>query len=120
MIIEEVNQGTKIDYTVRTRKITFADTILLNLAKYQRDWVVTIDVMVDAEGFLAVTTAGRRYVAELILPPIEYTEEEVTVIGEDEQEETQTERTAQPLDMDKVTLRLWSIDGLIFEDEDDE
>lgn len=119
MIIEEVNQGTKIDYTVKTRKITFADTILLNLAKYQRDWPVTIDVMVDWDGFLAVTSNGRRYVAELILPPIEYTEEEITVIGEDDEEETKIERTAQPLDMDKVTLRLWSIEGLIFEDEDE-
>ena len=119
MIIEEVNQGTKIGYEVRNRKITFADTILLNLQRYQRDWQVTIDIMVDWDGFLAVTTNGRRYVAELILPPIEYAEEEITVIGEDGEEETRTERTAQPLDMDKVTLRLWSIEGLIFEDEDE-
>ena len=118
MIIEEVNQGTKIDYAVTNRKITFADTILLNLAKYQRDWAVTIDVMVDWDGFLAVTTNGRRYVAELLIPPIEYTEEEITVHGDDDQEEAQIERTAQPLDMNKVTLRLWSIEGLIFEDEE--
>ncbi len=112
MIIEEVNQGTKINYTVTGRKINFADILIINLARYQRDWGVTIDVMVDSEGFLAVTTSGRRYVAELLLPPIEYEETETEVEGE-----TVTERTPKPLDMDEVTLRLWSIDGLNFDEE---
>ena len=102
MIIVEKNVGTKIPYEVIGKKICFDDDLTINLQKRQQDDPVHIDVCYDADRELVIgAAAGRAYVAELDLPSIEY---EVT--GEGEEQTV----TPLPLDMDKVTLSLWSID----------
>ena len=86
MQIVEKNEGTKIDYNLRGTKLSFADgEITLNLARYQRDDEVTKDIMVDADGYL---TTGKGLEREVV------------------------NRTPKPLDTDKVTLYLFSIDGI--------
>jgi len=115
MQIVEKNEGTKIDYNLRGTKLSFADgEITLNLARYQRDDEVTKDIMVDADGYLT-TGKGRYYVAQVEIPAKEYDEEVTTATEEQDGEEVEREvvnRTPKPLDTDKVTLYLFSIDGI--------
>ena len=97
MIIVEKNAGPKIPYEVIGKKICFDDDLTINLQKRQKDDPEHIDVCYDADQELVIgVAAGRAYVAELDIPPVEYeVEEQVTPL---------------PLDMDKVTLSLWSIE----------
>lgn len=123
MKIIEMNEGTKIEHSLKSTKLTLGDAIMIALHKYQRDWPVTVDVMADANGNLVVGNNGRFYVAQIELPAIEYTETEV------EQPETVSEnegadasgfgsdrptitRTPNPLNTADVVLRLFSIDGI--------
>lgn len=115
MNVVEKNVGTKIDYEVTGTKISFADgELTINLAKYQKDDPVMKDIMVDADGCLSIGS-GRYYAAQVEIPAREYEEtiETVTVeIDGEEQEQEQVTRTPVDLDMDKVTLYLFSIDGI--------
>lgn len=101
MIIIEKNAGEKIPYEVNGKKITFDDDLTINLAKRESDSEVHIDVCFDRDGELVIgTAAGRAYVAEIDIPARKYTE------PEDETEQPES----IPLDMDTVTLSLWSIE----------
>jgi hypothetical protein len=109
MIIVEKNEGQKIDYEIQNtatkKKITFDDDLTINLAKREEDWAVHIDVCYDEDENLVLgTAAGRAYVAEIDIPAREYTEEP------DPEDPEQTIRTPVPLDLDKCTLSLWSIE----------
>ncbi len=122
MNVIEMNDGRKVDYALRKTKLTFADGALtIDLARYQRDYTVTKDIMADGDGNLLVGTNGRYYVAQVEIPAIEYEETVVeaepmpAAEGEEPDGSTETrttvERTAKPLDTDEVTLRLWSVAG---------
>lgn len=110
MIIVEKNIGRKIDYALDGTKLSFADSELtLDLARYQKDAPVTRDIMVDSEGFLT-NGRGQYYAAQVEIPAREY---EDTPAAEGEDAETEpTERQPLPLDTDKVTLCLFSIEGI--------
>ena len=133
MKIEELNAGRKIDYELRGTKLDFADsTLVMNLAKYQKEDTVTATITANAQGNLAVDADnGLYYVAQVEIPGYEYEDVEVEGPAEndtmaaaaaedtDAQAENTTEDTAptthierkvKPLDTDKVTLRLWSIE----------
>lgn len=131
MKIVELNAGRKIDYELRGTKLDFADsTLVMNLAKYQKDDTVTATITANAQGNLAVDSDnGKYYVAQVEIPGTEYEEVEVEGPAEsdtmttaeqetdaqaegDETAEPQThiERKEKPLDTDKVILRLWSIE----------
>lgn len=99
MKIIEKNEGPKIPYSVEDKKICFDDDLTINLQKRQKDGTTEhIDVCYDNDRELVIgAAAGRAYVAELDIPPIEY-------------DESGEERTPLPLDMDKVTLSLWAIE----------
>lgn len=102
MIIIEKNEGTKIPYSVNGKKVTFNDDLTINLASREQDWPVHIDICFDEDRALVIgAAAGRAYVAEIDIPARQYTEEEIG--GE-------MQRTPVPLDMDTVTLSLWSIE----------
>lgn len=116
MIIIEKNAGKKIDYELTGTKLEFADgELMLNLARYQQDDAVTKDIMVDSEGYLT-TGHGVYYCAQVEIPAAEYNEtvtsEEVTENGETVTKEV-VNRERLPLDMGKVTLYLFSIDGIV-------
>lgn len=124
MKVVELNEGRKIEYELNGTKLDFADgTLTVNLAKYQRDSDITKTVIGDKDGNLLLidkpdtlpekNADGRFYVAIVEIPATEY--EEVEVEGEAENAEdtapkTHIERKAKPLDTDKVTLSLWSIE----------
>lgn len=109
MIIVEKNEGPKIDYEVKntaTKKtICFDDDLTINLVKREQDWAVHIDVCFDHDGELVIgTAAGRAYVAEIDIPARRYDEEP------DPEDPEQTILIPVPLDLDTVTLSLWSIE----------
>lgn len=109
MIIIEKNEGPKIPYEVTGKTICFNDELMLNLAKQERDWPVHKDICYDKDGNLNTSTAGSEYyVAQIDIPAAEYEEVEVEAA---EGDEPQTETRKKPLDMNKVTLTLWSIDN---------
>lgn len=100
MVVLEKNAGNKIPYDVSGTKVTLNDELMINVAKYQRDVDAVIDICANEYGNLIVGI-GRYYVAQIDLPAITYTE-----TGEGEE----IVRTADPLDMDAITLTLWSVD----------
>ena len=54
MKIVEKNAGTKIDFEVSGTKITFADELMLNLAKLQKDEPEHKDICFDDDGDLVI------------------------------------------------------------------
>ncbi len=116
MKVIEKNEGTKIDYNLRGTKLNFADgELTLDLARYQKDDEVTKDIMVDSEGYLT-TGRGRYYIAQIEIPGREYDEQTETVTEEVDGETVEREvvtSTPKPLDTSKVTLYLFSIDGIV-------
>lgn len=127
MKIIEKNAGQKIDYELNGTKLSFADGALtLDLARRQRDSTVTLDIMVDSEGSLT-TGKGLYYAAQVEIPPTEYDERIIPAPEPAEQEEDEAEgthggmggnretveRIPRPLNMDDVTLNLFSIDGIV-------
>ena len=125
MRIIDKNTGTKISYELNGTNLSSADGALtVDLARRQRDSVVTLDIMVDNEGSLT-TGKGRFYAAQVEIPPIEYDEKIIPapepveledggddVHGMGESRET-VERTPRPLNTDKVILSLFAIDGIV-------
>ena len=109
MIIVNMNEGQKIDYEIQNtatkKKITFDDDLTINLAKREEDWPVHIDVCYDEDRELVIgTAAGRAYVAQIDIPARQYTEEP------DPEDPDQTILIPVPLNLDNVTLSLWSIE----------
>ena len=122
MIIVEKDAGAKIEYSVRTTKITVDDDLTINLAKREQDWPVHIDICSDADGELVIgAAAGRRYVAEIDIPARQYeiipaeveSDPEPTAPGDEDEspEEPSEQRVPIPLNMANVTLSLWAIEG---------
>lgn len=123
--VVEKNQGQKIDWKQSGSKLTFGDDeLMVNIAKYQRDWPVHLDVCGDKSGNLVIGVGeGRYYVAQIDIPATQYTEPEiiseqpapVDEDGESEPRNTMRETTPPepiPLELSDVTLTLWAIDGL--------
>lgn len=102
MIIVEKNEGPKIPYSVNGTRVTFNDDLTINLANREQDWPVHIDICYDEDRTLVIgAAAGRAYVAQLDIPARRYTEEDI---------DGEMQRIPVPLDMDKVTLTLWSVE----------
>ncbi len=101
MIVVEKNQGTKIPYQVEDTKVCLNDDLTINLAARQKDWPVHIDVCSDTDGALVIGTgSGAYYVAQFDIPERQYTEPV----------DAESSPDPLPLDMDTVTMFLWSID----------
>lgn len=121
----EKNAGEKIAFEQSGTRLIFGDDeIMLNAAKYQKDWPVEVDICRDKADNLTIGTAsGMRYVAQVMIPAATYTE---TVIEEPESPEADAEgadqtenggmnqqnvqRDKNPLNMGDVTVVLWSIE----------
>ena len=122
----EKNAGQKIDFEQSGTRLIFGDDeIMLNAAKYQKDWDVEVDVCRDKSGNLTIGTgSGLRYVAQVMIPAATYTETEIPAEETDEALEaenatengdgmnlkTTVQREQNPLDMGDVTVILWSIE----------
>ena len=75
MKVVEVNVGEKIPYTVSKTKVTFDDELMLNLAKLERDFDVSVDICIDKFGML-VTGLGVKYAAQIEIPARQYVDKE--------------------------------------------
>lgn len=115
----EKNAGPKIAYEQTGTCLIFGDyELMINAAKYQKDWDVTVDICKDkAENLTIGTESGLRYVAQVMIPAATYTEtpiepeegaEPMSDTGEGMNSTVQREQN--PLDMGDVTLVLWSIE----------
>lgn len=95
----EKNEGKKIEWEQSGTRLYFGDDeLMLNAAKYQKDWPVSVDVCKDRAGNLTIgTESALRYVAQVEIPTAQYTEDVEN-------------REQLPLDMGDVTLTLWNID----------
>lgn len=103
MQVIEKNEGPKIAYEENGTKVTLGDDeLMINVAKYQRDWPVHIDICSNRDKQLVIGTGGGLYyVAQLDIPEIKYTEPE----NEEETPEP------LPIDMKDVVLTLWSLEN---------
>lgn len=112
MKVIEVDEGTKISYEISKTKITFDDELMLNLAKYEQDDDVNIDICADKNGNLSTATAFR-YVAQIYIPGRTYNEVEIDNPDYNPDEgisnKTIINREPVPFSMDNVTLMLYSI-----------
>lgn len=121
----EKNAGQKIDFEQSGTRLIFGDDeIMLNAAKYQKDWDVEVDVCRDKSGNLTIGTgSGLRYVAQVEIPAATYTETEIeaeepaeapaaedAAEGDGMNQKTTVQRDKNPLDMGDVTVVLWSIE----------
>ena len=121
------NEGTKIDFRQKGYKLYFGDDdLILRCDTRQREHPVHIDICADEDGNLVTGVDGAKgyYVAQVDIPGIAYVEaetnpaaeaEDSTESGTDAPEKTpekRMERVAQPLNMEDVTVTLWSVDGL--------
>lgn len=106
MNVRFMDEGTKIDYEIMGNKIIFADELMLNLEKYERDDPMHIDVCRDEFGCLCMGLASS-YVAQIDIPAREYTYEED---GVDEENNPIFKKEAQPFDIGKVIITLWEVE----------
>lgn len=106
MNVRYMDEGTKIDYEIMGNKIIFADELMLNLEKYERDDSMHIDVCRDEFGCLCMGLASS-YVAQIDIPARNYTYEEN---GKDEENNPIFIKKAVPFDMKKVTITLWEVE----------
>lgn len=115
----EKNAGPKIAYEQTGTCLIFGDyELMINAAKYQKDWDVTVDICKDKAGNLTIgTESGLRYVAQVMIPAATYTETPIqTEEGAEPMSDTgdgmnsTVQREQNPLDMGDVTLVLWSIE----------
>lgn len=112
MNVIEVNEGAKIPYSVSKNKITFADELMLNVQKLERDFDVCIDICIDRFG-MVTTGLGVKYAAQIEIPAREYAEkveQNPDYDPEDENsKETITTMEPKPFSMANVTLKLYAI-----------
>ena len=117
----EKNAGQKIDFEQSGTRLIFGDDeIMLNAAKYQKDWDVEVDVCRDKSGNLTIGTgSGLRYVAQVMIPAATYTETEIEAEepaaedmteGDGMNQKTTVQRDKNSLNMGDVTVILWSIE----------
>ena len=121
----EKNAGQKIDFEQSGTRLIFGDDeLMLNAAKYQKDWDVEVDVCRDKSDNLTIGTgSGLRYVAQVMIPAATYTETEIpaeetaealtaedAAEGDGMNQKTTMQREQNPLDMGDVTVILWSIE----------
>jgi len=107
MIVVEKNEGAKVEYSTRTSNITLNDEITIDLAKYERDFPVHLDICRNEFDMLTFGLS-EKYVAQIDIPAREY---QMVENGTDEEGASKFDKVPVPFDMAKVTLTLWSVEG---------
>lgn len=110
----EVTVGKKVEYSVSKSKITFADELMLNCEKLERDFDVCVDICIDKNGMLTAGTLGEKYAAQIEIPARQYTETEIENPDYDPEDENSkeyiTEKNPVAFSMTNVTLKLYAIE----------
>jgi hypothetical protein len=105
MRVIEKNEGKKIPYEVIGTKVIFDDMLMVDLARYQKDEEMVIDICIDNNDILSMGLTGW-YVANVVIPPKQY---DLVENGVDENNNPRYDRVTKPLNMDEVTLYLWTL-----------
>lgn len=110
----EVTVGKKVEYSVSKSKITFADELMLNCEKLERDFDVCVDICIDKNGMLTAGTLGEKYAAQIEIPARQYSETEIENPDYDPEDENSkeyiTEKNPVAFSMANVTLKLYAIE----------
>ena len=112
------NGTNYIPYEVTKNSIDFNDgELTFNVSKKERDYEVVIDICRDYTGGLVMGAAeGQKYVAQVVIPPREYTETEkenpayLADTGEGTESSTIIDREPVPFDIGNCELRLWEME----------
>ena len=107
MKIIEKNVGEKINYSVDGTKINLNNEMILDLARYERDFDVHIDICENWAGMLTMGIADK-YVAQIDIPARKYNE--IKKEGTEDEEDSIILEPV-PFSMENVTLTLWAIEG---------
>lgn len=113
MQVLEKNPGPKIAYQESGTRLYLGDEeLMLNVAKYQRDWPVQVDICSNRDNQLVMGPGqGLYYVAQLDIPAITYEPTPQEGVEGEGEPGAQVLPQALPLDMALVTLTLWSLDN---------
>lgn len=114
MKVVEVNVGSKIEYSISKNKITFADELMLNCEKLERDYDVCVDICIAKNGMITAGQLGEKYAAQIEIPARQYVEKEVPNPDYNPEEENSNEniveKTPVAFSMANVTLKLYAIE----------
>ncbi len=118
MKVVEVNTGKKIEHSVSKSKITFADELMLNCEKLERDYDVCVDICIDKNGMVTAGQLGEKYAAQIEIPARQYTEKQIPNPDYNPDAETDnnvvqefiTEKIPVAFSMANVTLKLYAIE----------
>lgn len=106
MIIINVNDGKKVDYSISGTILKVGD-VSIDLQERQGSTQNVIDVCLDNQLQTMREGLGAWYVATIIIPP---TQDEIFDTGElDENNDPVYAKRTLPLDINKVELRLWGL-----------
>lgn len=104
MQIVDKNQGTKIDYIINGQQLSFKNEMTLNLAEYEKDFPVHLDICLDENGSLTLGL-GKKYVAQIDIPPRQY-----IYPKPNDNEEEEPSKVALPFDNKQAILTLWRME----------
>ena len=94
----------KVNHVVVGSQVVFrGGELTLDLAKYERDFEVKIDVTENEFGQLQLGLS-KKYVAQIIIPAREYKESPYQKENDNGEMETLIEKIAQPYDISKTTI----------------
>lgn len=101
-----VKEGSLINYTVNGNIINFNDELMFNLARYEQDFEVRIDVCRTQLGYLTFSTDNAKgiYVAQITIPERKY---EFIENGADEDNIPILEKKQIEFNIDNCTIELW-------------
>ncbi len=107
MQVVEKNIGGKVEYAVDDNRLSLRGELILDLAKYERDFPVHIDICENEFGMLTMGIS-RKYVTQIDIPAREY---DYIADGADADGNPKEVPMPVPFDMKRVTLTLWAIEG---------
>lgn len=117
MIISHANDGKKANYSLKGNVLTVGD-VSIDLQEKQRTTERVIDICLDNQLETMREGLGAWYVANIIIPPKQYS---LQSSGEqDEDGNDQMIEIELPVNPSQVELRLWGLPPQYFEKETQE
>lgn len=106
MIITNVNDGQKAEYSLSKTKLTVGD-VTIDLQERQTDSEKVIFISLDNNLKTFAEGIGAWYVATIIIPPKQYNL--VNTGNQDQNGNESMKKVERPLNVDNVELRLWGL-----------
>lgn len=116
MIITNVNDGQKAEYSLSGTKLTVGD-VTIDLQERQTDSEKVIFISLDNNLKTFAEGIGAWYVATIIIPPKQYNL--VNTGNQDQNGNEIMEKVERPLNVADVELRLWSLPENYGQDQTD-